>query len=98
MTTMLFMLFSALGVLVGSIIGFAGALVAIPFITLVLAPQTAVPAYSLLTLVMNLVIVIEARRHLELKGLTALMLAGVGGTLVGAWSLAHLPAGTFGPW
>ena len=88
-----FSLFASIGVLVGAVVDFAGALVAVPFITLFLAPKLAVPAFTVVTMVMNLVVVCEARRHLCWNRVTVLMLAGILGTLVGAWSLAHLPTG-----
>ena len=84
---------ASLGVLVGTVVGFAGALLAIPFITLFLPPKVAVPAFTVLTLVSNFVVVYEARRHLYWDRVTLLTLAGVVGTMIGAWSLAHLPTG-----
>lgn len=90
---LLFSLFTSLGVMVGAVVGFAGALVAVPFITLFLPPKVAVPAFSLVTLVMNIAVIYEARRHLCWSRITVLTLAGAVGTLVGALSLAHLPAG-----
>jgi len=90
---LLFSLFTACGVLVGTVVGFAGALVAVPFILLFLSPKIAVPAYSLVTILTNLVVVYEARRHLHWQRITVLSMAGVAGTLIGAWSLAYLHTG-----
>ena len=90
---LLFSLCASLGVLVGTVVGFAGALLAVPFLTLFLSPRVAVPAFTVLTLVSNFVVVYEARRHLYWNRVTLLTLAGVVGTLLGAWSLAHLPTG-----
>ncbi len=89
----LFSVFTSLGVLVGSVVGFAGALVAVPFILIFIAPKIAVPAYSLVTLLTNLVVVYEARHHLDWRRISLLSIAGVMGTLAGAWSLAYLHTG-----
>ncbi len=79
--------------LVGTVVGFATALVAVPLITLFIAPQVAVPAFTILTLFTNFVVIYEARKHIYWNRVTVLTLAGVVGTLLGAWSLAHLPTG-----
>lgn len=93
MNMLLFSLFSSLGILVGTVVGFASALVAVPLITLFLPPREVVPAFTVLTLFTNFVVVYEARRHIIWDRVSILMLAGVAGTLLGAWSLAHLPTG-----
>jgi len=90
----LFALFTSLSALVSAVVGFAGALVAVPFITLFLPPKVAVPAFTMVILVMQIAVIYEGRRHLCWSRITVLTLAGVAGTLVGAFSLAHLPSGT----
>jgi uncharacterized membrane protein YfcA len=89
--TLLFILISCGGVFVGAVVGFAAALVAVPFLILVLSPKLAVPAFTLLTLASNLVVAIEGRRHLVWGTVGWLMAGGLAGTLVGAWALKMLP-------
>ncbi len=91
---LLFTLIASLGVLVGAVVGFASALVAMPLLFLMLPPDLAVVAFSLLTLFMNLVVVVETRRVIAWRSIALLTAAGVVGTLPGAWALAHLHAGT----
>jgi len=93
MEILLFSIIASLGALVGAVAGFASALVAVPLLTLFLPPKVAVPAFTLVTLLINLMVTYEARRHLIWNRITVLMLAGTVGTLVGAYSLAHLPTG-----
>ena len=87
----LFSLVSTLGALVGTIMGFASALVAMPLLVLFMPPQIAVPAFTLLTLVTNLVVVIEGRRHLRWPHVAWLIAGGAVGTVIGSLSLAGLP-------
>jgi uncharacterized membrane protein YfcA len=87
----LFVLISGLGVLVGTTMGFASALVAVPLLALFMPPQTIVPAFTLLTLLTNMVVIVEGRQHLRWKQLVWLIGSGIAGTVVGAGSLAYLP-------
>ena len=87
----LFSLVSGLGVLVGTVMGFASALIAVPLLVLFMPPQTAVPAFTILTLFSHLVVIIEGRRHLRWNHVAWLIAGGVVGTVVGSLSLASLP-------
>jgi uncharacterized membrane protein YfcA len=90
MPLLLFIVFASLGVLVGTVVGFASALVAMPLLVLVLPPELAIPAFTGLTLFMNLVVVVETRRAITWRPIGLLIAAGVLGTVLGAWSLARL--------
>lgn len=92
MDYLLFSLATSLGVLVATVMGFAGALIAVPIISLFLLPQVGVPAYTLLATISNLVVIIEGWRHIRWTGITWLTIGGIAGTLAGTWSLAHFPA------
>ncbi|MEP0841517.1 MAG: sulfite exporter TauE/SafE family protein [Phycisphaerae bacterium] len=89
--TLLFVVITCLGVLVQSFAGFAGALCVVPLFAILLPLKEAIPAYSLVVLVINLWLVFETRRHLEPDKLGKLLLGGVLGIPVGALSLKHLP-------
>jgi uncharacterized membrane protein YfcA len=91
--TIFFMAAACLGILVQSTVGFAGALLAIPLMTLFIRPQEAVPSYTLVGLCISVALVIEARKSLN-PGLVSRMAAGgVVGTVLGSYALAHLPTG-----
>ena len=56
-----------LGLFVQSFAGFAGSLITIPLYSIFFIPKNIIPAHSLLMLVSNIILVIEARKHLQWK-------------------------------
>jgi len=86
-----FCLICCLGMFVQSFVGFAGSLVAIPLFSLFLSPKTAVPTYNLIMLVVSILLIFEARAHVEWKRVGRLLIGGLAGVPVGAYGLKHLP-------
>ncbi len=84
-------LIQCLAILVGSVIGFGGGLIAIPLLTLFFEPRLIVPAFALVGLFTNLMLVIESRQHLHFSKIKYLIIAGALGIPVGAFALAHFP-------
>jgi len=78
-----FVVVSGLGLLVQSMVGFAGSLLAVPLFALLIDPKIAVPAFCLVMIVVDLLLVIEARNHVSI--------GGVIGVPVGAYALKTLP-------
>jgi len=87
----LFAIISSLGMLIQSLVGFAGSLFAIPLFILFLEPREAIPAYNLVMLFTNLLLIIEARPHTQWKKLNRLLLGASFGVPLGAYGLAHFP-------
>ena len=75
-----------LGILVQSFVGFGGAL-----LTLLLSPRLAVPTYCLLMVIVQLVLMLEARRHIRWPRVGLLLIGGLTGGAIGACGLAKLP-------
>lgn len=91
-----FALIASLGMLVQSVVGFAGSLLAVPLFTLLIAPRDAVPGYAFLMLAINSFLVCEGRRHIEWRSVRGLLLGGLPGVPIGALALKHLPASLIG--
>jgi uncharacterized membrane protein YfcA len=87
-----FALIASLGMLVQSTVGFAGALVAIPLLALVMSPHEAVPPYAVMMLLVNSFLVWEAREHIDGRRVRRMLVGGVPGVLIGALALKYLPA------
>lgn len=85
----IFTVISFLGILFPSFAGFGSALFAIPLLTIFFTPQKAVPTFSLLSLSMNIFLVLEARKHIEWKRISKLLMGGLIGIPIGAYFLAH---------
>lgn len=79
-----------------SCIGFAGALVAMPFISLCLTPREIIPSYSLVMLAVDILLVAESRQHVAWSKVRTLLLGGLIGIPIGAYGLKHLPAAFIG--
>jgi uncharacterized membrane protein YfcA len=87
---------SALGMFVQSLVGFGGALFTMPLMVLFLAPEAAVPAFCLVMLVVDVLLVVEARAHLNVGRASRLACGGVLGVPLGAWALTVLPTHAVG--
>ena len=79
-----------------SCIGFAGALVAIPFISLCLTPREIIPSYTLVMFAVDILLVAESRRHVDWAKVRTLLLGGLIGIPIGAYGLKHLPSAFIG--
>ncbi|MFH1476917.1 MAG: sulfite exporter TauE/SafE family protein [Verrucomicrobiota bacterium] len=90
----LFALVCFFGLLIQSTVGFAGSLFAIPLFSLFLSPREAVPIYNLVMLLVNLFLLMEARRSIHWPHVFKLLLGGLCGIPIGAYGLACLPLGT----
>ena len=77
--------------LVQSLTGFGGALLALPLFALCLNVKQAVITFTLLQVVLNLILIIEARRHVQWKLVFMLLIGGLIGVPIGAYGLATLP-------
>jgi uncharacterized membrane protein YfcA len=91
-----FALIASLGMLVQSVVGFAGSLLAVPLFTLLMSPRDAVPGYAFLMLAVNGFLVCEGRHHIEWRSVRGLLLGGLPGVLIGALALKHLPTSVIG--
>jgi len=88
------LLFGAVGfaaMLVHSFVGFGSALVAMPILTMFLSPRVAIPAFALMVLVMDLLLVVETRVHVNWRRAAFLLAGGVVGSPIGALALKTLP-------
>ena len=79
------------GILVQSFSGFAGALVTVPLFAAFLSPQRAIPAFGIVSLLINIAMLLEARLHVRWDIVTKLMVGGFVGVPLGAILLKHLP-------
>ncbi len=70
--------------------GFGFSILAVPLITLIMPPQTAVPILMLYSIIINLVVFFSTRRSVELKKVWILLIAGIAGLPVGAHLLVVL--------
>lgn len=89
--TGIFILITCLGMLIQSVVGFAGSLFAIPLLALILSPRDAVPTYAVVMLVVNVLLVFETRQAIDWRRAGWLMLGGVVATPIGAYALKMLP-------
>lgn len=88
---LIFTVIACLGMLVQAFAGFAGSLFAIPLFALFISPRLAVPAYNLVMIVVNLILVYEARKHINWKRILRMSVGGVVGIPFGAYCLANAP-------
>jgi uncharacterized protein len=91
-----FALIASLGLLVQSVVGFAGSLLAVPLFALLMSPRDAVPGFAFLLLAVNGFLVCEGRHHIEWRSVRGLLLGGLPGVPIGALALKHLPIGVIG--
>ena len=89
---LIFVAIQCLAILVGSVMGFGGGLTAIPLMALFFEPRLVVPAFSLVALVINAILVVESRQHLRWSRVKYLIAGGVVGIPIGAFALAYFPA------
>lgn len=74
--------------------GFGYSLLAMPLLLLMMPPGTAVPMLCVTGIGLNVVLLILTRKHLDLRGLAPLAIAGVLFTPVGVWLIREVPAGS----
>lgn len=89
-----FGLFAAAGVLVEATVGFGGALVSVPLFALVMSPREAVPAYLMLVVLMEAILVCESHPHVDWRGVSRLLVGALVGVPLGALGLRYLPTDT----
>jgi uncharacterized protein len=70
--------------------GFGFSILAVPLITLFIAPKTAVPILMIYSIIINLVVLYSARKSIDLKKIWILLLAGIIGLPFGAKLLVTL--------
>lgn len=70
--------------------GFGFSILAVPLITLILAPKTAVPLLMLYSIFINIVVLFSAHKHVTLKKNWLLLLSGIIGLPIGAHFLIIL--------
>jgi len=90
------LLFAAVGfaaMFIHSFVGFGGALVSMPILTMFVSPRVAIPAFALMVLVMDLLLVVETRVHVNWRRVAFLLAGGVIGSPIGAFALKTLPTG-----
>ena len=84
------------GMLLQSLVGFAGALFSIPLLTLFFEPRSAVPAFQLIVVLVNTYLVIQARKHVAWRRMAFLVFGALAGIPIGAYGLKHLPVRAIG--
>ena len=72
--------------------GFGFALVSVPIMMFILSPKEVVPIVVIHGLVINLIILFEARKWVNLKRIWPLMIAGAAGIPIGTYLLVALDA------
>ena len=72
--------------------GFGFALVSVPIMMFILSPKVVVPIVIIHSLVINLIILFEARKWVNLKRIWPLMIAGAAGIPIGTYLLVALDA------
>ena len=72
--------------------GFGFALVSVPIMMFILSPKVVVPIVIIHSLVINLIILFEARKWVNLKRIWPLMIAGAAGIPIGTYLLIVLNA------
>jgi len=70
--------------------GFGFSILAVPLITLFIAPKTAVPILMIYSIIINIVVLYSARKEIDLKKIWILLLAGIIGLPFGAKLLVTL--------
>ncbi|MDO9576764.1 MAG: sulfite exporter TauE/SafE family protein [Candidatus Cloacimonadales bacterium] len=70
--------------------GFGFSILAVPLITLFIAPKTAVPILMLYSIIINIVVLYSARKEVDIKKIWILLLAGIIGLPFGARLLVTL--------
>jgi len=74
--------------------GFGYSLLAMPLLLLMMPAGTAVPILCITGIALNVVLLIMTRKHLDLRGLAPLAIAGAVFTPVGVWLIREVPAET----
>jgi uncharacterized membrane protein YfcA len=87
----IFILIALLGILVQSCVGFAGALLSVPLLIIFFSPKFIIPIYSLLTLIINVFLVFESKKHIEWNKIKILSIGGFIGIPIGVYFLANFP-------
>lgn len=72
--------------------GFGYSLLAMPLLLFMMPAGTAVPMLCVTGIALNVVLLISTRKHLDLRGLTPLAIAGVLFTPAGVWLIREVPA------
>lgn len=72
--------------------GFGYSLLAMPLLLLMMPAGNAVPMLCVTGIALNVVLLISTRKHLDLRGLAPLAIAGVVFTPVGVWLIREVPA------
>ncbi len=93
---LIFALIVSVGMLVQSFTGFAGSLLSLPLFVIYLNVREAVPAFALLQVLLNLILIAEAHRHVQWRLVGWLLVGGLAGVPIGAYGLATLPTGWIG--
>jgi uncharacterized membrane protein YfcA len=76
--------------LVAGLTGFGFAIVAVPILMILMPPKVVVPVVQLLSAVLQIAILVEARKGLDLKRVWPLLLAGIAGVPLGTYLLLIL--------
>lgn len=77
---------------VHSFAGFGSALVAMPILTALRPPQEVLPAFTLMVLVLDVVLLLETRAHADWRRVAFLLAGAALGVPLGIFALTSLPA------
>lgn len=87
-----FQLIVLLGGFTQGFTGFGSVLVALPLLTLFLEIRTVIPLVCLFALVINVIIIIQIHKHIQLSKVRVLLVAAVPGIVFGVYILKTVPA------
>jgi uncharacterized membrane protein YfcA len=89
---MFFLAFVAvlLASLVAGLTGFGFAIIAVPILMILMPPKVVVPLVQLLSTMLQIVVLVEARRWVDLGRMWPLLLAGIAGVPLGTYLLLIL--------
>jgi len=82
-----------LGGITQGLTGFGFALVSVPIMVILLSPKIVVPIVLMQSILINLIILLEARKWVNLKRIWPLMIAGIVGIPLGTYLLIVLDVG-----
>jgi len=74
------------------LVGFGFGLISVPFLVLFLPPSLVVPLICMLATVLTGVVLVEARKWVDVKKITPLFIGGVLGMPLGIWALKVVDA------
>jgi uncharacterized membrane protein YfcA len=92
-TYVIFATILSLAMFVQSSVGFGGAMVAVPLLSLFLDPRDTIPVLALVEILVNFWLVVQARKSISWKTVGWFLLGAIPACYAGVHVLAHMPIG-----